>query len=160
LSLAGAALAQPAAPTPALPTPDFVKAAAQTDAFEIQEGSLAAKQGSTARVRDFGSMMVTDHTKTTAGLKAALHTARLPPPAPPQLSDDQKANLATLQGLHGTAFDKAYIAEQISAHQTALGVMTAYAASGDNAELRKAAGETVPVVKHHLEVAQQIQAGT
>jgi putative membrane protein len=109
-------------------------------------------------VWDFGQMMVTDHTKTTAGLKAALTKAGLPTPPPP-LSREQSRNLARLRGLHGADFDKAYITEQIDTHQKALGVMQGCTSGGDNAVLRKAAGDTVPVVQHHLEMARQIQGG-
>ena|ERR1700761_1432640 len=153
LALAFGAHAQPAAP----PTSDFITAAAQTDKFERDEGRLAETQGASAGVKGFGRQMVAAHTKTTAALKAAIAKAGLPPPAPPMLTPEQQANVDSLKGLHGAAFDKAYIAQQIQAHQTALGVMQAYAASGDNPMIRKAAADTVPVVKMHLSMAQQLQ---
>ena len=143
----------------ALPTGEFVKAAAQTDEFERQEGRLAAREGASPRVRDFGQMMVTDHTRTTEALKAALKKAGLSVPPPPALSERQTQDLGALRGLHGAAFDKAYLTQQIAAHQAALGVMQGYAASGENPVLRQAAANTVPVVRHHLEMAQQIQGG-
>jgi putative membrane protein len=156
LVLSSHALAQP---SQALSTHDFVKVAAQTDAFERAEGRLAAERGSTHQVRDFGRMMVADHTKTTVALKAALRKAGLPAPPPPPLSGEEQGNIAMLRGLHGPAFDKAYLAEQISTHQTALQVMQGYASGGDNAVLRGAAGDTAPIVEHHLKMAQQIAGG-
>jgi putative membrane protein len=146
------ALAQPRA----LPTPDFIKAAAATDEFERQEGRMAEKVGATAEVRDFGKMMVRDHTRTTEALKAAIHKAGMPAPPPPELTSEQKSNIAALQGLHGVAFDRPYMEQQIQAHQQALGVMRGYAASGDNPVLRQAAAETVPIVQQHLQAAQAI----
>jgi len=151
LGLAGAALAQQA-----LPTPDFIKAAAQTDDFERQEGRLAERAGANPGVRSFGAEMVSAHTKTTAALKAAIRKAGMPVPPPPPLTEDQANNLATLRGLHGAAFDHAYIDQQIQAHRTALGVMQAYAAGGDNPVLKQAAADTVPIVQHHLAMAQAL----
>jgi putative membrane protein len=161
VTVAVVALATPAwsQQTPALPTHEFVKVAAQTDEFERREGHLAATQGGSPRVRDFGQMMVTDHTKTTEALKAALKKAGMPVPPLPPLSHEQTQNVAKLHGLHGADFDKAYIAEQVSVHEKALGVMQGYSAGGENAVLRKAAADTVPVVQHHLEMARQIQGG-
>jgi len=150
LSFAAAAVAQP------LPTPDFIKAAAQTDDFERTEGRLAEKMAGSPQVRGFGAEMVSAHTKTTAALKAAIAKAGLPPPAPPMLTAEQSQNLATLKSLSGPAFDKAYVYQQIQAHQTALGVMQAYASNGDNPVIRKAAADTVPIVQHHLEMAQSL----
>jgi putative membrane protein len=149
LGLAGAALAQPAPPTP-----DFIKAAAQTDEFERQEGRLAERDGANPGVRSFGAEMVSAHTKITAALKAAIRKAGMP--VPPPLTEEQASNLATLKGLHGPAFDHAYIGQQIQAHQTALGVMRAYAAGGDNPVLKQAAADTVPIVQHHLAMAQAL----
>lgn len=159
LAASGAMLLWPVAAMAqgAPPTPDFIKAAAQTDKFERDEGRLAETQAGSTKVKDFGREMVAAHTKTTAALKAAIAKAGLPPPAPPTLTQEQASNLATLRGLHGAAFDKAYIAQQIQAHQTALGVMQAYAASGDNAVIRKAAADTVPIVQSHLGMAQQLK---
>jgi putative membrane protein len=150
LAFAAAANAQP------LPTPDFIRAAAQTDDFERTEGRLAEKAAASGQVRSFGAEMVTAHTKTTAALKAAIAKAGLPPPAPPTLTAEQTQNIATLRGLHGAAFDKAYVDQQIQAHQTALGVMQAYASGGDNPVIRKAAADTVPIVQHHLAMAQAL----
>jgi putative membrane protein len=107
-------------------------------------------------VRNFGQMMVRDHTNTTMALKLAIRRAGLPPPPPPQLTPDQQSNVAALKGLRGRDFDRTYLQQQIQAHRTALGVMQAYAAGGDNRTLRKAAASTVPIVKHHLAMAQRI----
>jgi putative membrane protein len=141
---------------PALPTGDFIKAAATTDEFERQEGRMAERDGASARVRDFGQMMVRDHTNTTMALKRAIRSAGLPIPGTPQLTAEQQANVAALKGLHGADFDRAYIEQQIQAHQTALGVMQTYAAGGENPTLRKAAASTVPIVQHHLAMARKI----
>ena len=134
LTLASAAVAQP------LPTADFIKAAAQTDNFERVEGRLAEKEAGDAKVRSFGGEMVAAHTKTTAALKAAIAKAGLPPPGAPTLPAEQAQNIEMLKGLHGAAFDKAYIEQQIQAHETALGVMKAYASNGENPVIRKGRG--------------------
>jgi putative membrane protein len=153
LSLAAPGLAQPGG---ALPTPQFISAAASTDEFERQEGRMAERQAGSPQVRSFGQMMVRDHTNTTMALKLAIRRAGLPPPPPPQLTPDQQSNVSALKGLRGRDFDRTYLQQQIQAHQTALGVMQAYAAGGDNRTLRKAAASTVPIVKRHLAMAQKI----
>ena len=150
-SLGASALAQP------LPTPDFIKAAAQTDSFERKAGRMAEYTGASAGVRKFGREMVTAHTKTTAALKSAIRKAGLRVPPPPPLTAEQDSNLSTLKGLHGAAFDHAYIAQQLAAHEAALAVMQAYAGGGDNRVLRKAAADTIPVVTHHLAMAQSLR---
>lgn len=141
----------------ALPTPDFIRAAAQTDQYERKAGHMAESTGASANVRKFGREMVAAHAKTTAALKAAIRKAHMRVPPPPPLTAEQDSNLSTLKGMHGAAFDHAYIAQQIAAHEAALGVMQAYAGGGDNRVLRKAAADTVPIVTHHLAMAQMLR---
>src|SRR4051794_22853407 len=44
---------------------DFAAAAGASDMFEIQSSKMAQSQASSAKVKDFASMLVTDHTKST-----------------------------------------------------------------------------------------------
>ncbi len=56
-----AACARPASKT------DFIKDAIQGDIGEIQLGQLAEQKASKPDVRDFGEMLVTDHTQSALG---------------------------------------------------------------------------------------------
>jgi putative membrane protein len=155
---ASACIAAPAAlaQVSVLPTPDFIRAAAATDEFERQAGRMADRQAASPRVRNFGRMMVRDHTDTTMALKQAIRRAGLPPPAPPMLTPDQQSNISALRGLRGPDFDRTYMQQQVQTHVQALSVMRAYAAGGDNRVLRRAAGSTVPIVQRHLRMANEI----
>jgi putative membrane protein len=158
LALAAAAHAQtPPQPGPALPTPDFITAAAQTDEFERQEGRMAETQAGDPHVKEFGHMMTIDHADTTRKLRAAIAKAGLPEPPPPPLTAEQQQMIDALRGVTGEPFDKMYLGQQIQTHEMALHVMQSYAANGDNAVLREAASNTVPVVEHHLAVARQLR---
>ena len=153
------AQAQPGRGAPTLATPDFITAAAQTDEFERQEGRLAASRARNPHIKAFGQMMVRDHAKTTAGLKRAIRMDHMPPPPPPALTGDQQGKLDMLRSMRGRDFDRTYIDQQVEAHRMALGVMQAYANGGPgDRPIRKAAAETVPVVQHHLMMAEQLKA--
>ena len=151
------ARAQPATSAPS--TSQFITAALQTDNFERQAGRLAQTAGRYRNVRSFGGMMVTDHTKTTADLRAAIMAAGLPaPPADVGLSADQEQMLNSLRYLVAMPdFDATYIDQQVKVHQQAQALMQAYSQSGDNAVLRNAATNTLPIVQRHLMVAQEIK---
>ena len=157
LALAPAVRAQPSPPQgPALPTQDFITTAAQTDDYERRAGRLAMHMGQRHDVREFGAMMVRDHTRTTAALKAAIRRSGLPAPPPPVLRPDQQQMLAQLRNA-GRGFDLVYVDQQIKAHQAALSVMTAYAAGGGEAAIKAAAADTVPIVRRHLAMAERLQ---
>lgn len=159
---AAASAAAPTAATPAAAAPmtaaDFVTKAASTDMFEIAEAKMARNKAASADVKKFAAMMIADHTKSTAGLKAAIAKSgqTLTPPA--ALAGDMQSKVDDLAKTTGADFDKAYVSQQVDAHTTALGVMRDYAASGDTPALKDFAGSTAPVVQTHLDMAQKLQA--
>ena len=147
--------AQPA--PPAASTHDFVVAAAQSDEFERRAGRMAQTMARSHRVQEFGARMVRDHTMTTQNLKMAIRRSGHPVPPPPPLAPDQQQMLDQLRGA-GPGFDGVYLQQQVQAHQQALDLMRSYAHTGDNPNIRDAAAKTVPLIRHHLMMAQDLQA--
>lgn len=137
-------------------TQHFVTAAAQTDEYERRAGHLAERMGMSPRVREFGTMMVQDHTKTTQDLQAAIRRTGHTVPPPPPLTGRQQQMLAQLKGA-GRGFDMVYLQQQVQAHEQALDLMQTYAREGHNPILKDAAAQTAPLVKHHLDMAQGLQ---
>ncbi len=138
-----AAVAQaPAAPT-------YVMNAGAGDQYEIQSSRLLLTSTKNAKLRSFASMMVTDHTKSTADVKAAAMRAGLHP-APPKLDAMGTKNVAALRAATGTARDRLYVEQQKSAHQRALTLHQTYAQSGTAAPLKTVAASIAPVVQTHI----------
>ncbi len=132
-------------------------ASAQSDAYEIQAGRTAAAQTTDPRVRSFAEEMILDHTRTSEALGRAAAASGLEPP-PPMLGGDQARMLSALQSQTGPDFDRSYARQQVIAHQGALAVEQSYAADGKDPNLRRAAAEATPLIRHHLEMAQQLKA--
>lgn len=131
----------------------FIKAAGASDLFEIESAKLALKKTQKKDIRDFANMMITDHTKTTDAVKAAAKKAGMNP-APPQLTAEQQQMLDQLKPLSGDAFDKAYLAQQMPAHQQALTMVQNYAQNGDTPALVDAAKSAVPIIQKHIDRLQ------
>ena len=142
---------------PALPTPDYLTAAGQSDQFEVQEGQLAQSMGKSPGVKNFGKMMVTEHTKTTANLMAAVKASGMSPPPPPPLRADQQAMIDQLKQTSGDEFDRTYISQQLSSHQEALSVQSGYANGGSEPKIKATAKQTVPIVQSHIRQLQSMQ---
>lgn len=139
---------------PAMTGQEFANTAASTDAYEIAAGKLAQTKATSQSLKDFGKMMVDNHTESTANLKKAAAKATPAITPDPTMTAEQKANLATLQSATGEDFDNAYKSQQIATHQTALAAMKGYAASGDVESLKDFASSTSSVVQAHLEKIQ------
>jgi putative membrane protein len=131
---------------------DFASTVAASDAYEIAAGKLAQQKATTKDLKDFGKAMVDDHTKSTDKLKTAAGKASPAITPAPAMTDEQQANLKTLQSATGTAFDTAYKSQQVVAHEKALAALRAYAGSGDVPQLRDFAREAQDVVSKHYDM--------
>lgn len=128
---------------------DYVATAGASDLYEITSSQAVIETTQNPNLRAFAQMMVADHTKSTADVKAAAARSRVHA-APPQLNPLQQELVAELRAENGPARDAAYIAQQKAPHGQALNVQKAYAMDGTAPALKNAASTIVPVVEHHL----------
>lgn len=145
LVIAAPALAQAMSPA------EYVAAAGASDLYERQSSQLVLGSTADPKVQSFATMMVKDHTKSTAEVKAAAARAGVKA-APPKLTPAQAEMIAQLQAENGESRDAAYLAQQKLAHGQALAVHQAYAKDGTAAPLKMAAAKVAPVVEHHIEM--------
>ena len=148
--LAPAAIALAAPAIAAVMTPaDYVATAGASDLFEQQSSRIVLATTTDPNVRSFATMMIGDHGKSTAEVKAAAAKSRVAAP-PPMLTPLQTELIAELNAERGAARDATYVAQQKAAHGQALAVQKAYAMDGTAMPLKSAAGDIVPVVEHHI----------
>jgi putative membrane protein len=135
---------------------NYVPAAAMADMYEVEAGKIAADRAKDPKIKAFGQMMIKDHTKSTADLKAAVATAKLDIMPPPDLDQRRKGMLDNLKAAGDADFDLAYLHQQLAAHLEALTLHKGYADHGDNDVLKSGAAKTVPVVQMHLDQIKKI----
>jgi putative membrane protein len=144
------------APAPASGAQDFVNKAAASDRFEIESSKLVPSSAASAKVMDYGRMMIAAHTQSTAKLKALV--AKDPAgKINDELSAAQKAALEDMKSKKGYIFDAAYLAAQAHGHQETLTELKNYSSSGDNAALKDFATGLIPTVSEHLDKAKALQ---
>lgn len=144
----------PTATSTAMAAQAFVDTVAASDMYEVEAGKLAQEKGASQAVKDFGAMMVKDHTQSTADLKAgAAETPGLT--VAPKLTAGQEADLAALRDA-GDTFDTLYTQQQSAAHSQALALLQDYGANGDSASLKAFATKTASVVDGHLAKAGEL----
>lgn len=134
----------------------FMKKLAEGDLAEVDAGRLANQKASSEGVKDFGQQMVTDHSKNSHQLKslAAAHGIELPE----TIDAAHAAEKAKLEKTDGKNFDSQYLQSQIQAHDKALQLLQEEIRDGQDASLKEFANKTLPVVKHHLAMAKDLQA--
>lgn len=138
---------------------EYVMNAAMGDLYEIESSNLALEKSESDNVRQFAQQMITDHTDTTARLNSTVASAGLQITPPAYLDTRRSGMINSLRNLSGEEFDRAYIEQQMIAHQEALLLHSGFAASGDNDELRTLASEIAPKIQSHLEMLNSMNTG-
>lgn len=135
----------------------FVMEAAKGGLMEVQAGQLAQQNAQSQRVKDFGSMMVTDHSKANDELKsyASSHGINLPDSLP----KDEKKHLDAMRNMKGTAFDKHYVSMMVDDHEKDVAKFKKESTGANDAQLKTWITNTLPVLQKHLDSIQAIKKG-
>lgn len=124
---------------------------------EVRFGELARDQGDSQEVRDFGEMMVRDHTPVNDQLTAI--AGRMGVQAPQDMDAEHQQMYEQLSQLSGTEFDRMYLQGQVMDHQKTVALFAAKAGENDGDELTTLAANTLPTLQQHLEMVQQLASG-
>jgi putative membrane protein len=133
----------------------WVKQAAQGGIAEVELGKLAQQKAQNDAVKQFGQHMVQDHTKSNDELmKVAAQEGITPPsqPAPKHMAKKKELTEAS-----GAEFDKKYMEAQIKDHKEMIALFEQGAKNNDG-PLKEYATKTLPNLKKHLKMAQDVQA--
>jgi putative membrane protein len=130
---------------------DFASTIAGSDMYEIAAGKLAQTMATKDGNKKFGTMLVTDHTKSSAMLKTAAAAASPKVTLPTTMPAELQTKIDALKAAKGADFDKLFVEQQKDGHAKALDALKSYAASGDQPSLKKFATDATPVVQSHLD---------
>jgi putative membrane protein len=135
-------------------TRDFVVEAASGGMMEVELGQLAQQKATTQRVKDFGAMMVRDHTKANDELKAAV-SGKLEVPA--TLQEKHQHHVSDLRDKTGTEFDRAYIKMMVDDHEKDIKKFEDISKSSKDPAVVNFANNALPTLKTHLSEAKSIR---
>jgi putative membrane protein len=139
------------------PDASFYKHAAEGGIAEVDAGRLAQDKGNSQQVKDFGAMMVKDHTAANEKLQALAASKNIT--LPTSASVGQMAAKAKLDVLSGDTFDKSYVKGQISAHRQTVALFRKEISSGQDDDAKAFATATLPTVRAHLRAINAIATG-
>jgi putative membrane protein len=139
------------------PDTTFYKHAAEGGMAEVELGQLAEQKSNNPSVKEFGAMMVSDHTAANDKLKAIAASKNIKLPTSPSVG--QMATKAKLEVLSGDTFDKSYIKGMIADHEEDIQEFQKESSSGQDPQAKAYATATLPTLKAHLRKIRSI-AGT
>ncbi|WP_026260008.1 DUF4142 domain-containing protein [Segetibacter koreensis] len=135
----------------------FVLDAASGGLMEVELGKIAATNAASAKVKEFGRMMVTDHSKANTQLKAVAAKKNITIPATP--AEEQQKHIDDLKTKKGADFDKAYVDMMVDDHKEDISKFEDESKNGKDADVKAFASKTLPVLNKHLSSIQSIQQG-
>ena len=136
------------------PDSAFFKHAAEGGLAEVELGNVAQQKSQNQSVKDFGAMMVKDHSAANDKLKSVAASKNITLPTSP--SAGQMATKAKLKVLSGESFDKSYIKGMIKDHEQEIKEFQKEAATGRDPEAKAFARSTLPTLQTHLNKIQSI----
>ena len=165
-----AALSDTAAPatatTPAAPAApndaQIAHIAVTANSIDSTAGAMAAQKATSSEVKEFGRSMVRDHgavNKQAVALATKLGVTPEDNETSRGLKSSADQAATSMQGMSGAAFDRAYIDNEVTYHQTVLDALdNTLIPNAQNAELKALLGQVRPNVAAHLDHAKKIQA--
>jgi putative membrane protein len=125
--------------------------------YEVQAGNLALTKASDSRVKNIAQHMVDDHTKANDQLTAL--ATRKGIKNNPGMNQDQLSMIGRLNQLNGADFDREYLSQQQQAHQDTITKFQSEANSGNDRDLRDWASATLPTLRDHLRMINDVRGG-
>jgi putative membrane protein len=157
LTLAGSAFAKTTAKKDPRPTGMdklFAVKAAQGGIFEVQSSQIALNKTHNNQVRMVARRMVKEHSAANNELKTVAQDKRMT--LPTETDPKHRAVVARLRRLSGTAFDKAYMASQESAHAATVKLFENEIATGQDKDVTAFASKNLPTIEDHTRMIFQV----
>jgi len=152
----------PAAVAQAPTDPQIVGIVLAANQIDIDAGNAALAKAHKPEVKALAQQMVTDHAslqKSVEQLGAKLHVTPAGSATADSLKKQAAATAAHLKTLHGDAYDKAYIDNEVAYHSAVIdAVSKVLIPNAQNAELKSALIGAAPAFQGHLQHAQMIQS--
>ncbi|MGZ3757860.1 MAG: DUF4142 domain-containing protein [Mucilaginibacter sp.] len=149
---------KPAKPVIIIDQPSLVFAVSATSGglAEIEMGKLAIKKGVDKRIKNFGAMMVKEHTKANAKLEAIARAKKIS--LPDTITSKEQGIVDELGKSNGKDFDRAYTIAMIEDHENDIKVFNDASKQLMDPELRAYATKNVLTLKRHLDAINMIKA--
>ncbi|SEP70210.1 putative membrane protein [Faunimonas pinastri] len=150
---AEAAMQQKSSSKTAMTAQKFVDMAGPSNQFEIDSSQSALEKAKSPELKQFAQQMITDHGKAADDMQMALQSEQ-GVTAPSGLDKKHQQELDQVNSAKN--FDKAYTTAQVKAHKEAVALFTQYSESGEDGALKTFAAQTLPTLKMHYKMIQDI----
>jgi len=122
---------------------------------EVEMGNLAQQKAVNQRVKDFGTMMVKEHSQANDELKALVSNRGIT--IPTALPADQQKHMDAMQKMTGKSFDQHYVDMMVNDHKKDINEFKMAAEKCNDNDLKTWASKTLPTLQKHMDSIQAIK---
>lgn len=137
----------------------FVTNLAIGNMYEIEAAKIAQSKSTNAGVKELAAMIEKDHMAAGDKLKSTVSTAAADVTVPMELDQRRKGMIDNLNAAAAGDFDKAYLAQQVAAHNETLTLLNGFSDNTDAPALATLAREMIPTITMHRDRAQSLHDG-
>jgi putative membrane protein len=138
---------------------NFIRETINLNHSEIRMGEILVQRGQTQAIRDYGQMLINDHTAALQELRA-LAESKGGSIVLPEVPAANQGVLNSLERVSDAGFDERARAAAISAHRAAINRHEREVRSGQDPDVVAWARNQLPVLEAHLQQAQTLNAST
>lgn len=138
------------------PDAKFAVEAANGGMAEVELGKLATAKGSSKAVKDFGAMMIDDHSKANKELKELAKQKKIV--LPDSIGKEEADLKAKLSQKANAEFDKAYVDAMVEDHKKDIAAFENARVKVKYPEMKALIEKALPMLKMHLHAIEKIKA--
>jgi putative membrane protein len=148
---------QPGTGDKAISGPDakFAVEAANGGMAEVELGKLAQEMATNSQVKDFGKMMVKDHSMANVEMKELAKSKKIT--LPDSMGSEEQKLKAELAAKSGAEFDKAYVEAMVNDHKKDIATFEEARKKVKYPEMTALIDKALPMLKMHLKTIGDIQ---
>jgi len=137
---------------------DFLKEVAQASQIEVESSRLAMTKAQNPEVKAFAEKLVKEHTAASEELQGLVTRRGAAWKGDDPMFKARKQKHESLQKRTGAEFDKEYLEDMISDHESTIALFAKYALNASDTELKSFADKTQPSLREHLKMARDLKA--
>ena len=135
---------------------DFVNSASLGGIAEVELAQDGVKHATNADVKSFAQKLVDDHTKANQELSSFASSRGVTTTA--KVEGKMKETKERIMKLTGKSFDQAFVKQMIEDHTSTIKMFEDESKAGTDADLKNWVDKTLPTLRDHLKMAQDLQA--
>ena len=135
----------------------FLVRAANGGMEEMQLGEIAHQKAVNQKVKDFGVMMIKDHSAENELVKAMAASRNVT--LPTTVGDQEKEEINNLNKKSGSEFDRAYMKNMIRNHTKKINLFEDASDKVKDTEVKTFIDNALPHLRNYLDSAKAIQKG-